>query len=140
MKFRHLHASFLLLAAAPAMAGEPPSAADAGFCQQVPAFAGLKAKFEGYAAPADVDRPPMFDAPFHLAAGDEVTFMAKRGAVCIAVAVDETGKAIDAAAYSPAHLRLSRAERRTLLSASFAPALKDGAPVKGLFLLPLRAP
>jgi hypothetical protein len=137
MKFRLLLPLFLLLAANPASAADPAPVAPDAFCQAAPGFAGLAARFPGYALPTDVDSPVAIELPFLFRPGDATARKARNSTICVAVAVDAAGKATEAVIYQPGRVRLSPEEHRALLASRFAPARKDGQPVGAIFVLPV---
>src|SRR5687768_14385081 len=51
---------------------------------------------------------------------------------CVALALDETGVPQDATAFPSRANRLSKGNRKTLLSHRFSPALADGKPVRSI--------
>ena len=60
---------------------------------------------------------------------------AKGFPVCIAVLVDDNGRALDAAAYYPKRVGLLPKERSELLSNEFTPSISNEKPVKSILVI-----
>ena len=122
----------LLIAAVPLMAADRVA-----YCKDARELASITEQLPGYVISSDADTPAQLIPPMKLRAHGLLG--ASHGfPVCIAVVVDESGKALDAAAYTPKRVALSKRERATLLAQHFTPALQDGIAVKSIFLITVR--
>ena len=127
---RHLAiACILWTLASPALAGNPDR-----FCEEAKELSSITSQLPGYklsselATPAAVV-PPLRFKPFGI-------LSAARGLpVCIAVVVSETGGVLDAAAYYPKRVKLSKRERDSLLLHTYTPAKHGGVPVRSIVVM-----
>ena len=118
-----------------AAATEPkPLANPDRFCEEARELKSITSQLPDYAlsweaeSPVVVLRPLKFD-PRRLLRD------ARGQPVCIAVVVDESGVALDAAAYFPKRLALSKSERSQVLAIKFEPAKQSGLPIRSIMVM-----
>ena len=128
---------YLLVAAisSPLIAAEPkPIENPDRFCEDAKELASITTQLPDYALSWQADTPVVVVPPLKFDVRGVLT--AARGQpVCVAVVVNEAGAALDAAAYFPKRVALSKNERKQVLANKFQPATKAGAPIKSIMVM-----
>ena len=104
------------------------------FCERSKSLSSITKQLPDYVLSWKADTPVVVYPPLKFSAIN--LLLAARGQpVCIAVGVGEAGEALDAAAYFPKRLALSKTERQELLAIKFQPATQDGKPIKSIMVM-----
>jgi hypothetical protein len=121
--------SFPLIAAEPKPIENPDR-----FCEDAKELASITAQLPDYALSWQADTPVVVLPPLKF--DPRAVLSAARGQpVCIAVVIDESGAALDAAAYFPKRVALSKNERKQVLANQFQPATHAGVPIKSIMVM-----
>ena len=116
-------------------AAEPkPIANPDRFCEDTKELKSITSQLPDYVLSWEAESPVVVVPPLKF----EVAGLLKaaRGQpVCVAVVISETGAALDAAAYFPKRIALSKVERKQVLANTFEPAKQAGAPIKSIMVM-----
>ena len=128
---------FILCIALP-VAAAPAAAGSTKYCQEAKELTSVTEQLPGYILSSDAKVPAKLETPMSLR--PQGLLKASRGApVCIAVVVDASGAVLDATAYSPKRVKLSRQERNNLLAMKFSPTQGENGAVKSILVFEIRA-
>jgi len=131
------HLIFLLIGALSLTvnAGQPkPIANPDRFCEDAKELASITSQLPDYALSWNADTPVVVVPPLKF--NPHRVLAAARGQpVCVAVVVSETGMALDAAAYFPKRVALSKSERKQVLANTFRPAKQAGTPIRSILVM-----
>jgi hypothetical protein len=104
------------------------------FCEEAKELKTITSQLPGYVLSWEAESPAVVVPPLKL--DPRGLLKAARGeSVCVAVVISETGEALDAAAYYPKRIALSKAERKQVLANTFEPAKQAGIPVKSIIVV-----
>ena len=134
-----LRISTVLLAATisfPLIAAEPkPIQNPDRFCENAKELASITSQIPGYALSWEAETPVVVVPPLVFKNVRRLLSSAHGQPVCVAVVVSETGEALDAAAYFPKRVALTKDERKEVLANSFQPATQAGKPVRSIMVM-----
>ena len=121
--------SFPLLAAEPKAIENPDR-----FCEDAKELASITAQLPDYELSWKADTPVVVLPPLKFDVRG-ILSAARGQPVCVAVVISETGAALDAAAYFPKRVALSKNERNQVLANKFKPATQAGVPIKSIMVM-----
>ena len=104
------------------------------FCEDAKELKAITSQLPDYPLSWEMESPVVVLPPLKF--DPRAVLSAARGQpVCVAVVIDETGVALDAAAYFPRRVALTKNERKEVLANKFLPAKQAGVPVRSIMVM-----